>query len=123
MKETILKTGRSKTEVIRDNHDESGKYYFHQTVYDDDILHRNKRIRLESLAPEGKKMPLLDKETGGAAPVQFAFSIAPEHFSRLRRDYPDIYQGLVDSDPEENIKAARRLQILFPEWSLMEANR
>ncbi len=121
MKDTLFRTRQSKTDIVRDNHDESGKYYFHQTVYDDHILERNKRIRLESLAPQGRQMPLLGQ--GDPAPVAFAFSIPQEHFARIQRDLPDIWAGLTGSDPEENLKAARRLLILHPEWSLTEANR
>lgn len=121
MKEELFRTRNSRTTLVRDDHDESGKYYFYQEVFDDHILERNKRIRLEGLTPQGKVMPFLGQ--GEKAPVAFAFSIPAEHFARIRRDLPDLWAGLMDRDPEENKKAARRLQILHPEWSVTEANR
>jgi hypothetical protein len=121
MKEELFRTRNSITKVVRDDHDESGKYYFHQTIFDDHILERNKRIRLEGLTPRGRMMPFLGQ--GDPAPVAFAFSIPAEHFARIKRDMPDLWAGLVNKDPEENKKAAQRLQLLHPEWSVMEANR
>ncbi len=121
MRETIAVTPFSRTEIIRDDHDESGQYYFHQTVYDDPVLARNKRIRLEGLMAQGQRLPALGH--GDSVEVAFAFSIPQDQFARLKRDDPDLLAGLTSTDPEENLKAARRLQLLHPEWSVLAGNR
>ena len=121
MKEKILRSRNSITEIIRDDHDESGKYYFHQTIYDDHILERNKRLRLEDMMVQGQRVPALGN--GDSAEIGFAFSIPQEHFAILQRDNPELFAGLTSKDPEENLKAARRLQILHPEWSVLAGNR
>lgn len=121
MKEVIHRTPYSRTEVVRDDHDESGQYYFHQIVFDDHVLERNKRIRLEGLMHQGQKLPALGH--GDSVEVGFAFSIPQDMFARLKRDHPDIMAGLLSKDVEENLKAARRLRILHPEWSVLAGNR
>ncbi len=121
MKETIFQTRNSRTQVVRDNHDESGQYYFHQVVYDDPILERNKRLRLEGLMSKGQSLPAVGH--GDNAEAVFAFSIPAEHFARLYRDHPDIMLGLKSPDVNENHKAAQKLKQLHPEWSVMEGNR
>jgi len=112
MREVIGFGRNSVTEIIRDNHDESGRYYFHTTYHDESHLERNKRIRLEDLMPKHKKVPLYEGAT-----ISHCFSIPPDQWSVFARDYPDIVKGLESRDPEECMKAARMLQILHPEWS------
>ena len=121
MKEVLHRTRQSVTRIVRDEHDESGQYYFHQIVYDDHILERNKRIRLEDLMVPGQRLPALGQ--GEDAEAAYAFSVPQEHFARLQRDYPDIYAGLINRDVNENFKAAKRLQKLHPEWSVMAGRR
>lgn len=119
MKELIGVGQNSKTELIRDNHDESGRYYFHTTYYDDAYLERNKRVRLEGLMESNQAVPLDD---GKNATVSHAFSIPPDQWGVFCREYPDIVKGLESKDPEECQKAARQMLILHPEWSTMSGN-
>lgn len=117
MKQVVDIDRFKKTELIRDDSDESGRYFFHTTYFDDGHLQRNKRIRLEGLMPRHKKLPLQEGSTAA-----YAFSIPSSQWSLLRRDFPDIVAGLESRDVEENMKAARRLLILHPEWGTMEGN-
>ena len=107
--------------MVRDDSDESGKYYFHQRIFNDPVLERNKRIRLERLMERGQRIPAFGE--GEGCEVAFAFSIPQDQWARLSIDYPDLYAALVGSDREANMKAAVKLVELHPEWSVMAGNR
>lgn len=121
MKERLFTGTQSETWIHRDDSDESGKYYFNEIIHDEHILKRNARIRLESLMTPGQKVPLLGQ--GEPGEIVHCFSIPVEHWALLKRDYPDIVAGLTDKDPDIAMQAARRLEILHPEWALMAGNR
>lgn len=116
MKEVINRTPTGTTTLVRDEHDESGRYYVHQVEHDDHILDRNKRIRLEGLMPEGKKVPLIGDE------MRFTFSIPPMQYTRLLKREPDLMRELSGKDHDARIKAARRLSIMHPEWCTLAGN-
>lgn len=117
MKAVIGRTPNSITTLVRDNHDESGKYIFHTRIEDDAHLERNKRIRLESLIAKRAKFSFHDGE-----PVLFAFSIPQESWGFFQRDYPDIARGIRSRDYQIREESARKLQILHPEWVITEGN-
>ncbi len=121
MKQHLYNGTQSETWMIRDDSDETGKYYFHQIIHDDHIVQRNKRIRLESLMTRGQKVPLLGQ--GDPGEIVHCFSIPTEIWALVKRDYPDIVEGLLSKEPEIAQAAARRLEILYPQYSVMAANR
>lgn len=122
MRETVYKTPYSQTDIVRDDSDESGKYYFHQRVFDDPILERNRRVRLEGLMAKGQRLPGVAKD-GGDAQAAYAFSIPADQFARFQRDHVEIMLMLRDKDPQINMRGAQLLLEKHPEWSVMEANR
>lgn len=116
MREVIDKTNRSVTTINRDEHDESGRYVFQTQIYNDDILARNKRKRLEGVITKGRKNKVIP---GGA---RFAFNMTSEEWAIFKRDYPDIIEGLKSRDDSIRMQAGQRMQLLKPEWSVMAGN-
>ena len=121
MKKHLFNGTQSETWMIRDDSDESGRYYFHEIIHDEHIVNRNKRIRLESLMTRGQKVPLLG--AGDPGEIVSCFSIPVEVWALIKRDHPDIVDGLLDKSPESAQKAAKRLEILYPQYSVMAGNR
>ena len=117
MKQVVEHLPNKKVELIRDDSDESGRYFFHTTYFDDAYLERNKRIRLEGLMRKDQLLPLDD-----GARVGYAFSIPPDQWGLFCREFPDIVAGLESRDIEENRKAARQMLILHPRWGTVEGN-
>ena len=117
MKDTLWQTPTSVTRIHRDNHDESGKYTVESTEFDDHILAKNQRLRLEDMMPSGTVLPGIDGS------VELAFRIPPVQYSRMQKDMPDIWDLLQSRDAEDNKRGARKLAILHPEWVVTSANR
>ena len=117
MRNVIDRTPTSVSEIIRDNHDESGTYSFSTKIFNDGQLERNKKIRLEGVVNRNDKNPIID---GG---TQYAFSIDPVEWSIFKRDHNDIYQELKSKDEKSRFHAAMQIQLLHPEWVIMAGNK
>lgn len=117
MRVNLNRTNRSLTTMNRDNHDKSGRYVFETKIYNDDVIEKNKRLRLESMIPVGRETPVID---GG---IRFSFSMTPEEWGFFKRDYPDIVEGLRSRDDSIRNSSALRIKILHPEWSITPSNR
>ena len=97
--------------------DESDRTYWGELEEDTTHLYdRNKRIRLEGLMARGQKLPAFGDH------VAFSFSMPQTWNIWLKRNHPDILAQLLDKDPEENLKGARRLALVQPEWVTIEGN-
>lgn len=121
MKSVLEHTKTKRTSVIRDDSDETGRYFFHTEYFDDPILQRNKRIRLEGLMPKDHKIPAFGE--GEGCNVRYAFSIPPDQFSLFLRDYPELNDALMSNDESVRMRAAERLKRMKPEWCITAGNR
>ncbi len=97
--------------------DESDRTYWGELKEDTTALYeRNKRIRLEGLMESGQKIPTFGDN------VAFSFSMPRTWNIWLKRNHPDILDQLMDKSPEENLKGARRLALVQPEWVTIAGN-
>ena len=117
MRDVIDRTPTSVSEIVRDNHDESGVYSFFTKIFNDPQLEKNKRVRLEGVVNRNQKNPFIE---GGA---QYAFSINPVEWSIFKRDHKDIYKALKSRDEKIRFHAAMQIQLLHPEWVIMAGNK
>lgn len=114
MKDFQKTSPRTTQKVIRD---ESDRTYFHQVHEDVTKLYdRNKRIRLEGLMVRGQKLPAFGDD------VAFSFSMPENWRHYLKTNYPDVLDQLLSRDVEDNIKGARRLALLEPNWVTVAGN-
>jgi len=117
----LVRTPTSKTDLVRDEHgpgDRHEEVHVHTTIYDDEHLERNKRIRLEGLLPKGRKIPVLD-----GADIQFAFSIPPIAYQLLLKKEKELLSQINDRDASIREKAARQFAIKYPQYCIMAGNR
>ncbi len=112
------KTPRSVTETIRDAHDESGRVVSRTIIHDDDILHFNKRARLEGVVDRKRGLSPHD-----GAEIQYHFRISPEAWTLFKRKRPDIAAGLHSGDQFIRETAAKKLSELKPEWVVASPKR
>lgn len=120
MKKIIEQSASKRVSLIRDDSDESGRYYFHTEYNDDHVLERNKRIRLEGLMPKDHKIPAFGE--GYSTHVRYAFSIPEDQFALFIRDYPDLHQALMSNDESVRMRAAERLKREKPHWCITAGN-
>lgn len=100
------------TDYIRDDHDESGVVYSKTTHFDDDVLERNKRARLEGALKTGDKLDIHD-----GAEIVYHFQI-PDYrqWARFKRKHPAIAKGIRSRNQFERERATASLRMLHPEW-------
>ena len=110
----LIERSKYKTVVEHtDAHNPTRQVY--RTVYhDDEALDKNRRLRRDGLMVKGHRLPMFDGQR-----VHYAFSIPADQLALFQRDNPDFMTELRSKDDAIRMKAALRLAILHPEWSVL----
>ena len=85
------------------------------TFYDDGSLDQNSRIRSDGMLEKGN-LGLHDH-----ANYRMVFSIpSVEQYNHYKLENPEDYKLLMSKDETERMRGAKRLQLLHPQWVVME---
>ncbi len=114
-KEIVHATPTSVTKYIRDGSSKTATVQ--TTEFVGPYAERNKRIRLEGLMPQGKQLPVIGED------LRIGFSWPPVLYSNLKKLHPELWAGLHDRDPENNIIAAHHLAKIYPQFVVNEGDR
>lgn len=94
---------------------EGGKLYFHTIFNDDAALHQNTRLR-NSGHLDRKKLGLHEDED-----VRMMISIPSVlQYTIFQKKHPNTITLLNSKIESERMRGAKQLQILHPEWVVME---
>jgi len=94
---------------------EDGTMYFNTTYYDDASLQRNADIRKAGFLDKGK-LGLHENED-----IRLAISCpSVEQWNLCKKKHPETFDLLMSRNEPMRMKGARQLQLLHPDWVVMD---
>ena len=109
---TLLRAENGVSQTLHTDAHIKNRQVFRTVYHNDAALEKNKALRNSGLLRRGDKLSLLD-----GASVSFAFSFPTvEEYNMIRGKYPDIMDAIRSKDQKARESAARKLEILHPEY-------